>query len=90
MMQGKGYVSTEALTQLSQNNRNVILLDNHGKPVTFCNGMMDSLTGTKVSVWHNMIHFEILKNVNICISKLYEAKKESQLKLLKLICSDDH
>ena len=33
ILQGKGYVSTEALSLLSQNNRNVILLDNHGKPV---------------------------------------------------------
>jgi len=47
VLSGKGYISTEALSLLSQNNRNVILLDNHGKPVTFCNGMMDSLTATK-------------------------------------------
>jgi len=38
VLQGKGYISTEALSILSQNNRNVILLDNHGKPVTFMNG----------------------------------------------------
>ncbi|HUT05657.1 MAG TPA: CRISPR-associated endonuclease Cas1 [Nitrosopumilaceae archaeon] len=47
VLSGKGYISTEALSLLSQNNRNVILLDNQGKPITFCNGTMDSLTGTK-------------------------------------------
>ena len=43
VLSGKGYVSTEALSLLSENYRNVILLDNFGKPVTFMNGMMDSL-----------------------------------------------
>jgi len=47
VLQGKGYVSTEALSLSSQNNRNVILVDNHGKPVTFMNGMMDSQTAIK-------------------------------------------
>jgi CRISPR-associated protein Cas1 len=47
---GKGYISTEALSLLSQNNRNVILLDNQGKPVTFCHSMMDSLTATKYRI----------------------------------------
>jgi len=47
VLSGKGYISTEALSMLSENNRHVILLDNHGKPVTFCHSMMDSLTATK-------------------------------------------
>jgi len=46
VLSGKGYVSTEALSLLSENYRNVILLDNFGKPVTFMNGMMDSLIAT--------------------------------------------
>jgi len=40
VVSGKGYISTEALSLLSENNRNLILLDTYGKPVTFCNGMM--------------------------------------------------
>jgi CRISPR-associated protein Cas1 len=31
VLSDKGYISTEALSLLSQNNRNVILLDTHGK-----------------------------------------------------------
>jgi len=47
VLSGKGYISTEASFLLSESNRNVILLDNQGKPVTFCHGMKDSLTATK-------------------------------------------
>ena len=47
VLQGKGYISTESLSLLSGNNRTVILLDNRGKPVTFCHGMRDSLTATR-------------------------------------------
>ncbi|NDB90671.1 MAG: CRISPR-associated endonuclease Cas1, partial [Thaumarchaeota archaeon] len=47
VISGKGYVSTEALKLLNQNYRNVILTDTYGKPVSFMNGMMESLTATK-------------------------------------------
>jgi len=40
VLSGKGYISTEALSLLSENNRNVILLDNYGKPVTFCHSII--------------------------------------------------
>ena len=87
VLSGKGYVSTEALSLLSQNNRNVILLDNHGKPVTFCNGMMDSLTGTK----YRMAQYDTFRNPEKCeylTKQIINAKKESQLKFLKMIGSD--
>ncbi|QUC65322.1 CRISPR-associated endonuclease Cas1 [Nitrosopumilus sp. K4] len=87
VMQGKGYISTEALSQLSENNRNVILLDNQGKPITFCNGMMDSLTATK----YRMAQYDTFRDESKCQylrQQIIQAKKESQLKLLKLIGSD--
>lgn len=87
VLSGKGFVSTEALSLLSENNRNVILLDNHGKPITFCNGMMDSLTGTK----YRMAQYDTFRDESKCqyLSKqIILAKKESQLKLLKLIGSE--
>ncbi|MDH5463604.1 MAG: CRISPR-associated endonuclease Cas1 [Nitrosopumilus sp.] len=86
ILQGKGYVSTEAISLLSQNNRNVILLDNHGKPVTFMNGMMDSLTATK----YRIAQYDAFRNPSKCEylrKQIISAKKESQLKLLKLIGS---
>ena len=47
VLSGRGYIPTEASSIISENNRNVILLDNHGKHVAFCHLMMDSLTATK-------------------------------------------
>jgi len=87
VLSGKGYISTEALSLLSQNNRNVILLDNHGKPVTFMNGMMDSLTATK----YRMAQYDTFRDPTKCeylTRQIISTKKESQLKLLKIIGSD--
>lgn len=87
VLQGKGYISTDALSLLSKNNRNVILLDNHGKPITFMNGMMDSLTATK----YRMAQYDTFRNPEKCeylCKQIILAKKESQLKLLKLIGSN--
>jgi len=86
VLSGKGYISTEALSLLSQNNRNVILLDTYGKPVTFCNGMMDSLTATK----YRMAQYDTFRDESkrqYLQRQIILAKKESQLKLLKLIGS---
>ena len=87
ILSGKGYVSTEALSLLSSNNRNVLLVDTYGKPVTYCNSMMDSLTGTK----YRMAQYDTFRNKTKCeflTKQILSAKKESQLKLLKLIGSD--
>lgn len=37
VMSGKGYVSTEALSLLSQHNRNLILVDTYGRATTYLN-----------------------------------------------------
>jgi len=86
VLSGKGYISTEALSLLSQNNRNVILLDNQGKPITFCNGMRDSLTVTR----YRMAQYDTFRDESkrkYLQRQIISAKKESQLKLLKLIGS---
>jgi len=86
VLSGKGYVSTEALSLLSENNRNVILLNTYGKPVTFCNGMMDSLTTTK----YRMAQYDTFRDESkrcYLVRQIISAKKDSQLKLLKLIGS---
>jgi len=87
VLSGKGYISTEALALLSQYNRNVILLDIHGKPVTFCNGMMDSLTATN----YRMAQYDTFRDESkrkYLARQIISAKKESQLKLLKMIGSN--
>ena len=47
VISGKGYVSTEAITLLNQNNINIILTDTFGNPVSFMNGAMVSNTAIK-------------------------------------------
>jgi len=87
VLSGKGYVSTEALSLLSENNRNVILVDTYGNPVTFCNGMMNSLTATK----YRMAQYDAFRDPQkreYLIKQILAAKKESQLKLLKMIGSN--
>ena len=44
VMSGKGYVSTEALSLLSQHNRNIILIDTYGKATTYLNPVTESFT----------------------------------------------
>jgi CRISPR-associated protein Cas1 len=47
VISGKGYISTDALSLLNQNNRNVVLIDTYGHPVSLMNGIMESLTATR-------------------------------------------
>jgi len=47
VISGKGYVSTEAISLLSQKNINVLLTDTYGNPVSFMNNVMSSNTSTK-------------------------------------------
>jgi len=86
VVSGKGYISTEALSILSEHNRNIILLDTYGKPIAFCNGMMDSLTATN----YRMGQYDTFRDEpkrQYLTTQLISAKKASQLKLLKKIGS---
>lgn len=86
VLSGKGYVSIEALSLLSQNNRNLVLTDTFGKPITFMNGMMDSLTATK----YRMSQYDTFRDnfkKEYLTRQIISTKKESQLRLLKMIGS---
>ncbi|GKS67421.1 hypothetical protein YTPLAS73_09680 [Nitrosarchaeum sp.] len=82
VLQGKGYISTDALALLSENNRNVILLDHHGKPVTYLNPVMESLTATK----NRIAQYDTFRDKEKCQylqRKIVKAKLESQIRFLK-------
>ncbi len=82
VLSGKGYISTEALSLLNQNNRNLILVDTYGKPVSFMNGMMESLTSTK----YRMAQYDTFRDPEKCLSlqrQIVKAKLESQINFLK-------
>lgn len=82
ILSGKGYISTEALKLLNGNNRNVILTDTYGKPVSFMNGMMESLTATK----YRMAQYDTFRDPEKCRylqRQTVRAKLESQINFLK-------
>lgn len=87
MLSGKGYNSTEALSLLNQNYRNLILVDTYGKPVSFLNGMMESLTATK----YRMAQYDTFRDPQKCRylqRQIVKAKLESQINLLKSTVSE--
>ncbi len=82
ILQGKGYISTEALSLLSENNRNVILLDNHGKPVTFLNPVRESFVATKYRIGQYDTFRDESKRKYLA-RQIIKAKIESQINLLE-------
>lgn len=82
VLSGKGYISTEALSLLNQNNRNLILVNTYGKPVSFLNGMMESLTATK----YRIAQYDTFRDPEKCRylqRQIVKAKLESQINFLK-------
>jgi len=79
---GKGYVTTEALALLNQNNRNLILVDTFGKPVSMINGVMDSMTGTnyRIGQYDTFRNPEKRKYLS---KQIVKAKIESQIRFLR-------
>lgn len=86
VLSGKGYVSIESLSLLNQNNRNLVVTDTFGKPITFMNSMMDSLTGTKYRIAQYDTFRDNTKKEYLT-KQIISAKKQSQLRLLKMIGS---
>jgi len=88
VLQGKGFISTEALSLLSTHNRNVILLDHHGKPVTYLNPVMESLTATR----YRMAQYDTFRDPEKCkyLSKqIVKEKLESQIQFLRITQRDE-
>lgn len=82
VLSGKGYISTEALSLLSENNRNLILLDTYGKPVTYLNPVMESLTATQYRIGQ----YDTFRNPEkraFLSKQIVKAKLESQINFLK-------
>lgn len=84
VLSGKGYISTEAITLLNQNNRNIILVDIHGKPVSLINGSMDSLTATHYRIGQYDTFRDKKKREYLC-RQIVKAKIQSHIRFLKSI-----
>jgi len=82
VLSGKGYISTEALSLLSENNRNLILLDTYGKPISYLNPVMESLTATNYRIGQYDT-FRSESKRNYLARQIVKAKLESQTNFLK-------
>jgi len=83
VISGRGYVSTEAIKLLCENNKNIILTDTYGHPISFVNGGMTSLTGTK----YRIAQYDAFRDPVICQNlskKIVKEKIESQIRFLEL------
>ena len=82
ILQGKGYVSTESLAILSENNKTVIVLDTYGNPASFCHGIRDSYTATKYRIGQ----YDTFRNktkTDYLTQQIIQAKLDSQIRFLK-------
>ena len=88
VISGKGYISTEALGLLNENNRNVILVNSQGKPVSQMSGLMDSMTATR----YRMGQYDTFRDPEKCkylTKQFLKAKLESQIRFLESLGRDD-
>lgn len=84
VMCGKGYISTEALSLLSENYRNVILVDINGNPVTYLNPVFagEGLTATQ----YRMGQYDTFRNPekrDYLSLQIVKAKIKSQIQFLE-------
>ncbi len=82
VLSGKGYISTEALSLLCQNNRNLILLDTYGKPISYLNPVMESNTATQYRIGQ----YDTFRNTEkkkYLAKQIVKTKIESQIRFLE-------
>lgn len=88
VISGKGYLSTEAISLLCENNKNIVLTDSSGHPVSLINGCMDSMTATR----YRMGQYDTFRNHDkrkyLC-QQIVKAKLESQIRFIKSLKRDD-
>ncbi len=82
VISGKGYISTEAMSVLSEHNRHVILMDTYGNPVTFLEPVRSSLTATQYRIGQYDTFRDKLK-CEYLIHQIVKAKIDSQIRFLE-------
>src|SRR5947209_2113658 len=88
VISGRGYLSTEALGLLNENNRSVILTNTQGKPVSLMSGLMDSMTATR----NRIGQYDTFRDPEKCkylTKQTLRAKLESQIRFLESLGRDD-
>jgi len=82
VISGKGYISTEAMSVLSENNRHVILVDTYGNPVTFLEPVRSSLTASRYRIGQYDT-FRDKKKCEYLSAQIVKAKLDSQITFLE-------
>ncbi|MDE1769030.1 MAG: CRISPR-associated endonuclease Cas1 [Thaumarchaeota archaeon] len=82
VMSGKGYISTEALSLLSQHHRNLILVDTYGRATTYLNPVTESLTNTRYRIGQYDT-FRDPEKSSYLSRQILKAKLDSQINFLK-------
>lgn len=88
VLQGNGYISTEALKILTENGRQLVLVDHEGNPSTMMNGLRSSQTSTDYRIGQ----YDTFRNKSkrVYLSKqIVKAKLESQIKFLESTKNSD-
>jgi len=88
VVSGKGYISTEAMSVLSENNRHVILVDTYGNPVTFLEPVRSSLTATQYRIGQYDT-FRDKKKCEYLSKQIVKAKLDSQIRFLESTEKDE-
>jgi len=82
VLSGKGYISTEALGLLCENNRNLVIVNTYGKPVSMINSVRESLTATK----YRMAQYDTFRDPQkreYLARQIVKAKVETQIQFLE-------
>jgi len=82
VMSGKGYISTEALSLLSEHHRNLILVDTYGRATTYLNPVTESLTNTKYRIGQYDTFRDPVKSGYLS-RQIVKAKIDSQINFLR-------
>jgi len=88
VISGKGYVSTEAISLLSQKNINVLLTDTYGNPISFMNNIMSSNTSTKYRMGQYQTFSDTVKREYLQ-KWIVSEKLQSQINFLKSTENND-
>lgn len=82
VLQGNGYISTDALKLLTENGRQLLLVDHEGNPTTMMNGLMSSWTSTDYRIGQ----YDTFRNAekrDYLSRQIVNAKIDSQIKFLE-------
>lgn len=88
VISGKGYLSTEAISLLCENNKNIVLTDSSGHPVSLINGCMESMTASNYRIAQYDTFRNHEKQKYLC-KQTIKAKLESQIQFLKSLDRED-